>query len=798
MSAICLHTQAQNFNFSGKITNKSGLPLEMVNVALSGSTYGTITNKNGEFNISVPKSDSLVFHFSLLGYAPKYVKVNTYNTNYIEATLEISDFEINEIRIRYEKERHLPVTNLSPKVAGTLPGAISGGIEGLIKTLPGVSSAGELSSQYSVRGGNFDENLVYIHGIEIPKSILIRSGQQEGLSIINPDLTGVVSFSAGGFDASLGDKISSALSIEYKKPHTFAAHAYAGLLGAGASVLTPFSKSGYILSGVRYKQSKYVLGTLETQGEYQPNFLDAQVFIHKNFLQKHSLSAFLYAAQNRYIFIPTNRQTEFGTATTPLKLSTYFDGKESDLYQTTLSALVYNYTPSVGNYFSWNTSFYTSVEKETWDILAQYWLNELNKQLDSPEYGDSLLNIGIGSSLDHARNYLHHSRFQSNVSYRHETSTQKVSVGIHFNAHNFVSELSQWTMLDSTGYSLPYNSNNFSFWYSFSDSPKIAYTKTTAWAIHQAQLISEHGKFIFNSGMRVNYFGLNQKFYFSPRLNIAFQPFGGADILYRVSGGNYLQFPEFKEFQGLNENEYPEITIQNSWQAMAGLDYNFSIWNRPFKATAEIYYKHLSSTIPYLADNVKIYYFPKYIATGYTTGLDVKINGEFVPDAESWLGFSLMRSREKLETTDSQWRNRPNDQLFMVNIFFQDYFPRNDKLRFFVNMTYASGIPISAPNEILLGPVFRTIPYRRVDLGINAHLTFLEKKINLLSNTKQSNVFIWFEVLNMLDILNTASYQWIRIIPNQIANGVENNTMQFAIPNRLTGRLFNVRLQISI
>jgi len=797
LSAISLHIQAQNYRIHGTVIDPMGAPLEYVKIGIPASSYFTSSDVYGRFELVLPDTTQASIYFTLLGYSSVQKKFDANDTSFVRITMYVSDKELNEIRVRYEKDRHLPVVNLSPKIASTLPGAISGGIEGLIKTLPGVSSAGELSSQYSVRGGNYDENLVYIHGIEIPKSILIRSGQQEGLSIINPDLTGLVSFSAGGFDASYGDKISSVLSIEYKKPSEFAGNAYGGLLGAGVSAMSPVGKNNYLLAGLRYKQSKYLLGSLETNGEYQPNFMDAQIFYHHQLSSKSNFDFFTYAARNRYVFIPTNRQTEFGTASQPLKISTYFDGKEDDLYTTTLSALIYTYKPVENSTFSLGTSYYRANESETFDILAQYWLNELNKQLDSPEYGDSLLNIGIGSTLEHARNYLLSSRIQSNLTYEFLSYNSRLQAGLGIVNQQFESQLAQWTLLDSTGYSLPYTTTDFELWHAYNGNITIQNSILTAYTVYTRFLNSQHGKVSLNAGGRFNHFTLNGKTYFSPRFNISYQPAKELDILYRISGGNYLQFPEFKEFTNAGNMNLSDIAIQDSWQIMAGTDINFNIWNRPFKATAELYYKWLKQIIPYQADNIKISYFPQWQANGYTAGIDVKVNGEFVPDAESWLGFSLMRSREHVQGAKDTWRFRPNDQLFLVNIYFQDYFPGMDKMRFFVNMTYGTGVPISAPNEIETGPIFRTIPYRRVDLGINSRIGFLENKLQIIRKSHNQGVYLWFEVLNLLDILNTASYQWVRIVPNQTASGIEYNTMQFAIPNRLTGRLFNLRLQIS-
>lgn len=790
----------------GKITDEEGNPVFLANVAVKGENIGTMTNAGGMYDLTVPAEEDLEVVISCVGFKSQtlVVVLTPGELKNLNIELEKDITEIDEVSVSARQERATSFRSIDVNSIALLPNT-TGSIETIIKTLPGVSSNNELSSQYSVRGGNYDENLIYVNDIEIYRPFLVRSGQQEGLSFINSDLISSIRFSAGGFDARYGDKMSSVLDIRYRRPTEFGGSASLSLLGGslhleGASKDQKFS----VIGGIRYKTTAYLLNSLETEGDYQPQFGDLQALLRYRFSPKLELSVLGNVSLNQYNFAPRRKDTEFGTSSSPLNLVVYYQGNEVDRFDTYLGAATLEYTPKPGLRLKLINSGFTTSERETYDIIGQYLINELDNTIGSDTYGDSILNIGIGAFHNHARNYLDAYVYTLSHIGEYDVSNHKIKWGLSYDYQHIYDKLSEWDLIDSAGFSVPSGSEKLELYDVIKAENEIRNHKFSAFFQDTWGFKGIRNSYFITAGLRSTYLVLNKQFLLSPRASFSIQPDWEKDIMFHLSSGIYYQPPFYKEMRNPQGIVNKELKAQKSVHLVAGGDYIFQAWDRPFKFTSEIYYKHLTNLVPYKVDNVRIRYAGENLARGYATGIDFKINGEFVKDAESWVSLSFMRTREDIKNDVVTYINedgeeisfepgyypRPTDQIMTFGLYFQDYLPNNPEYKVSLNFLYGSRLPYGSINKNRYDDIYRLPPYRRVDIGFSKILKKEETHLgerNPFRNFK--NIWISAEIFNLLGIKNTISYLWIRTVSNQ-----ESVPGVLAAPNYLTNRRFNVKI----
>jgi CarboxypepD_reg-like domain/TonB-dependent Receptor Plug Domain len=648
-NAFLLFSQETTTLF-GKITDGSGNAVFMVNISIEGGSLGTISDKNGRYELHIPTNTDLTIIYSCIGFQTiRYpFKGSAAMRTQVDQVLAVSYKTLEEVQINSNYDRTSNLTRINVKTLDMLPNT-AGGVESLIKTLPGVSSNNELSSQYSVRGGNFDENLVYVNDIEVYRPFLIRSGQQEGLSFINPDLVSSVQFSAGGFDATYGDKMSSVLDVSYKEPSQYGGSATASLLGGslhfeGADKNKKFTH----ISGIRYKTSEYLLGSLDTKGEYRPSFFDFQTYLKYRFNSKFDISFLGNIAQNEYNFIPVSQETTFGTVSTALKLKVYYDGNEVDKYNTNFGAITASFHPTEKLNFKFILAAYNSQEQETYDIQGQYLINQLDNTAGSATFGDSIKNIGVGTFLNHARNYYMMNAWSISQIGSFSVDGHKFKWGAKFQQEYVSIKLSEWNLIDSSGYTIPFSDNTLSLENVIKSNYILKPIRLSGFFQDTKEFKMENGTLYLSAGLRANYFSLNRQTFINPRLSLAWDPNRKSDLLFRFSTGLYYQPPSYRELLDPNGNINTNLLAQRSFHILAGTDYTFHLWDRPFKFTAEAYFKYMNDLDPYKIDDVRVIYLAQNNARGFATGIDFKINGEFVEGTESWASLSLMRSMEEI------------------------------------------------------------------------------------------------------------------------------------------------------
>ncbi len=781
-----LFGQRNNATLKGVIKDSEGMAMDMVNIALKEFPLGTSSNRKGEFILRIPAKRNIIIVFSSLGYASVLDTFFADNEENIfrNITMQKSDTQLDEVIISRQKLGD-GITRIDSKIADIIPNAGSGAIESLLKTLPGVSSNNELSSQYSVRGGNFDENLVYVNDIEVYRPFLIRSGQQEGLSFINSDMVSTIDFSAGGFDAKYGDKMSSVLDIKYRKPSDFRGSASVSLLGASAHFEDVALKGKLAhISGIRYKTNQYLLGSLDEQGDYDPKFLDFQTYITYQISEKFNISFLGNVAQNQYKFVPQTRQTTFGTWDAPLNTTIYFDGQEVDDFQTYTGALSANYHPNVNLNLKFITSTYYATERETYDIQGQYYLNQLERDMSSEEFGDSVLNLGVGSFLNHARNNLKAKVFSFSHRGAYNSENHLIKWGVKVQHEEIEDEINEWIFRDSTGYSIPYSDTEVTLFYTLNSKSSISSNRFTGFVQDVWSVPVSKGDLYITGGVRFNFWDFNNELLISPRATLSYFPEWESKISFRVSMGMYHQSPFFKELKFTDGTIDYDTRAQRSYQVVAGTDLVFTAWNRPFRLTSEAYYKYMNRLIPYQIDNVRIRYLPEQEAIGYSTGIDMKVNGEFVSGVQSWVSLSFMQTKEDIFNDGHGFIPRPTDQLVNFSMFFQDYLPGNPTYRMQLSAFYGSRLPTGPPNAERYQDVFRMPAYRRIDLGFSKVMISSANPVNRNLLRHVNDMVISLEVFNLLNINNTISYFWVSSIYGD----------QFAVPNYLTGRRFNLKL----
>ncbi len=792
----------------GSVRDSIGDPVEFANVAIQGTQQGTMTEPDGSYTLEVPSGRSYTVIISCVGYRTKQfaVRLGAGESRQQDITLQTDIRALREVSVSARQERGSTFQRIDVEDLNYMP-TTTGKVETIIKSQAGVSSNNELSSQYSVRGGNFDENLVYVNDVEIYRPFLVRSAQQEGLSFVNSDLVSSIKFSAGGYDARYGDKMSSALDISYKRPREFAGSASISLLGAsthveGASKTKRFT----YLAGYRYKTTQYLLNTLETSGDYKPQFSDLQTQLTYQLSRKLELSFLGNYSSSKYQFIPQTRNTEFGTKDLPLNLKIYYDGQEMDQFDTYLGALTLNWKPRKGLSLKLIGSAFRTSEEETFDIIGQYWINELDNTIDSETYGDSLLNIGVGTEQVHARNYLEAYVISASHLGAYRSGNRHIQWGLSYQYQEFYDRISEWEIIDSAGYVIPYNGEQLELTKTLKSDNHISYDQISAFVQNTREINTMKADYFITAGIRGLVWNFNQSAMISPRATISTQPNWKRDMMFHLSAGYYYQPPFYKEMRMPNGEINYGIEPQRSIHLLLGGDYIFRLWDRPFKLTGEAYYKWLNNLIPYKIENVRVSYAGENTSEGFARGIDFKLNGEFVQGAESWLTLSFLQTRENVEgdyiqewdgtefvTIEAGEFPRPTDQVFTVGVYFQDYFPNHPGYKVHLNAFYGTGIPLSSPVEDQYYTQLRMRPYRRVDIGFSK---VIKRETDIWGERNPLRFFesIWIsaEIFNLLDINNEASYLWIRTISDQ--EGVPG---MFGIPNYLTGRRFNVKISIS-
>lgn len=777
MAMMCVNVFADDFTLTGRVTDEENNPIELATVSCMEQGRMVMTDLKGEFSISLNSGDSVVVKFSMVGYnARKRVFRRPKGKVNVSVQL-LSAQSLGEVVVTEKRRQTTGTERLDIKDMKSVPTASGNAVEELIQQQAGVSTHSELSSQYNVRGGSFDENSVYINNVEVYRPLLIRSGKQEGLSIINPDMVEAVAFSSGGFEAKYGDKMSSALDITYKRPKRTEVTVSASLLGAGAYVGTATKKFA-MSHGIRYKTNRYLLGSLETKGEYKPNFLDYQTYLSYKPNARWTVDFIGNISENHYNFKPTDRETSFGTMENVKSFRVYFDGQEKDIFRTYFGTL------GISRHFGERTTvsllasaFYTK-EQETYDTQGQYWLDDTQTNV----------NLGVGTYMEHARNYLTADVRSLKLMMKHRMKHHDMEMGLTYKQETVKENSREYEMRDSAGYSMPHRPDRLDLIYSLNSRNRLDAHRLEGY-IQDTYRFASGGEnqtlYTLNYGVRFSNWSFNKETVVSPRASLAVIPAFNQNMTFRLATGLYYQTPFFKELRDtttvngvtvatLNE----KIKSQRSIHFVAAFDYRFKMKERSYKFTAEAYYKILNNLVPYNVNNVKITYYGQNMCDGYAAGIDLKLYGEFVPGTDSWVTFSLMNTKQKM---NGQWIPMPTDQRYAVNLHFTDYFPGTERWKMTLRLAFADGLPFGPPHRGLEYQNFRAPAYKRADIGMSyrAYDNEDRKKRPLLRN-----VWVGIDCLNLFGISNVNSYYWVTDVTNQ----------QYAVPNYLTGRQINGRI----
>ena len=769
----------QSFTLQGKVSDKDGNPIELASVMVVSQGKLAMTNLKGEFHMQLHSADSVKVRFSMIGYKSKERVLRRPQGKQTMLVQLLDDNEMQEVVVEGKTKQHGTTEELDVDKVKQGPSASGNAVEEMVQTQAGVSTHSELSSQYNVRGGTFDENSVYINNIEVYRPFLVRSGQQEGLSIINPDMVQSVGFSTGGFEAKYGDKMSSALDITYKRPKRTEASLTASLLGASA-YLGIASKKFTWTNGVRYKTNRYLLGSLQTKGEYKPSFLDYQTYLSWQPSKRWQIDFIGNISDNHYNFQPEDRETNFGTLQNVKKFRVYFDGQEKDLFRTYFGSLSITRHLSPRTDVSLLASAFSTREQERYDIQGQYWLT----QTETSE------NLGVGTYMQHSRDYLNANVKSLKLMLQHRMGKHKIEGGVTYKVEQVKENSAEYEYRDSAGYNVPHTGRDLRMIYALRAKNELNAKRTEAylqdtWNFQTRDSVPT--LFTFNYGVRFAHWSFNGESIVSPRASLTITPGWNRNLSFRIAGGLYYQAPFYKELRDtsmINGVTYAtlneRIRSQRSIHALASMSYRFEMMGRPFKFTAEAYYKALSRLVPYSVDNVKVTYYGDQQATGHATGLDLKLFGEFVPGTDSWLTLSVMNTRMRLNGKSIPL---PTDQRYALNLYFTDYFPGTTRWRMSLKLAYADGLPFATPHQELENNSFRAPAYKRADIGMSYRLL---DNHDGSRNTIFKNVWIGLDCLNLFGINNVNSYYWVTDIAGQ----------QYAVPNFLTGRQINGRVTV--
>ena len=773
--------QAQEFTLTGRVVDSNDSPIELASVSCLAQGKATMTDLKGHFSITLHSADSVAVKFSMVGYKSKTrILRRPRGRQTLRITLSPMD-ALSEIVVTEKRRQTTATEQIDVKNLKDNPSASGNAVEELIQQQAGVSTHNELSSQYNVRGGSFDENSVYINNVEIYRPLLIRSGQQEGLSIINPDMVESIGFSSGGFEAKYGDKMSSALDITYRRPTRSELSASMSLLG-GTAFAAVGNKRLSMSHAVRYKTNRYLLGSLETKGEYRPNYLDYQTFISYRPDSLWSIDFLGNISENHYNFRPSDRETSFGTMEDVKSFKVYFDGQEKDVFRTFFGSL------SISRLFGakhqtkvslLGSAFY-SKEQERYDIQGQYWLDDTQTSE----------NLGVGTYMEHARNYLTSKVASVKLMVNHKARKHDIEGALTMKFEDIKEKASEYEMRDSSGYSIPHNPSRLDLIYTLRSENHINSNRIEGY-LQDTYRFASHGErqsfFTLNYGVRFNHWSFSKETTVSPRVSIAMVPSFNNDITFRFSTGLYYQAPFFKEIRDTVTTDgvtrailNNKIKSQQSIHFVGAFDYRFKMKDRPYKFSAEAYYKLMHNLIPYNVNNVKITYYGGNQCDGYATGIDLKLYGEFVPGTDSWVTLSLMSTKQKM---NGKWVPMPTDQRYAVNVHFTDYFPGTEKWKMTLRLAIADGLPFGAPHSGLEHQNFRAPAYKRADIGMSYRLYERGSRKSPIKNA-----WLGIDCLNLFGINNVNSYYWVTDVTNQ----------QYAVPNFLTGRQVNVKLSVAM
>lgn len=762
-------------HLKGRVVDEEGEPVPMCMVS-AGAAAATTANMDGQYTLTFGTADSVVVTFRMMGYEEKRrVLKKPQGRLTLNVIMKSKSRDMTEVVVSDSRRQMGSTQQLSTKDLKRMPSTTGNAVEELVATQAGVSTHAELSSQYNVRGGSFDENCVYINGVEVYRPMLISSGQQEGLSVINSDMVERVNFSAGGFEAKYGDRMSSVLDITYARPQRPEASVQASLLGT--NVYAGYGNRKFSFSnGVRYKTNKYLLGSLETKGEYKPRFLDYQAYASWTPNKQWTVDAIGYISQNDYRFQPASRETRFGTLEDVKSFRVYFDGQERDLFRTLFGTLKMSRKAGKAGHVSLSASAFSTQEKETYDIQGQYWLNETNGEEQ----------LGVGTYMEHARNFLHSRSATVKATYDYQRAKHNVQAGLGWRHERISEDSREWEYRDSSGYSVPHTGDALRVIYNLKSDNVISSGHAELFAQDTYRTENKAGILSVNYGARLSHWTWNGEWLFSPRVSMGYVPAGNDAFTFRLATGLYYQRPFYKELrdtvthQGNTTVQLNKgIKSQRSFQVLAAMEYKFKLANRPFKFTTELYYKAQSRLNPYNVDNVKIVYYGSNCASGYVVGADFKLYGEFVPGTDSWISFGLMKAQMRLNGKSIP---QPTDQRYNINFFFSDYFPGTTRWKMNLKACFANGLPFGPPHTGLERNVFRAPAYKRVDIGMNYRL--LDNEDRHMRHDVVRNIWLGLDCFNIFGLNNVSGYYWVTDVSNH----------QYAVPNYLTGRMVNARV----
>lgn len=806
LSVASVFAQGQKVRIYGYVIDENNRGIEDAGVRFEGMNNGTSTNRNGYYDLYVNITDSVKIVYSHLGYETiRHTIIPGKQVVQITVALQALSRELKTVDVTVNRRSTSNMQTLEAEKYKLMPNA-SGSFESLLISFAGVTSNNELSSQYNVRGGNFDENIVYVNGTEIYRPLLIRAGQQEGLSFINPDMVGNVAFSSGGFNAEFGDKMSSVLDVKYKKPISFEASGAISLLGASAYLGTAGNRFTQ-MHGIRYKTSKYLLGTLDTKGSYKPDFIDYQTYLTYQISPRVEINFLGNFSRNNYTFIPDSQSTAFGTFNMAEKLNVYYEGQEKDLFQTAFGALSLLFRPKENLKLSITTSTFSTNENETYDITGNYVLGELKMgDTGETEEGEKL---GVGTYHEHARNRL--KATVANISHSGEyiRSGHTLKWGVNLQREIITDKINEWEWRDSAGYSMPYTDDKVvDLFYNMKSTQKLDSRRTSAYIQDTYRWDTEHALYALTGGLRASHWSYNREFLLSPRASVSILPHWDKDFNFRLATGLYYQSPFYKELRDTVSDALGNVTVhlnpnlkaQRSLHLVLGGDHYFRWLGRPFKFTTEAYLKLADRVTTYSVDNVRIRYSGQNDAKAYTAGVDFKLFGELVPGTDSWINFSLMRSREDVLNdfyTDNEgnkvypgWISRPNEARYSLSMLLSDYLPNNPKYKLYLKTIFSDGLPVGPPRSPrYMADRFRLRDYKRVDIG--ASRVIVNGSDRIMNKRWMKNIAsIWLnlEVFNLFDFKNENSIYWVSDIYGY----------QHGSPNYLTGRQFNLKLMVDI
>lgn len=777
---VTVTASAQTFTLHGRVTDENNEPIEFASVSCLKQGKMTMTSIKGEYSMQLHSADFVVIKFSMIGYKAKTrILRRPRGKQTLQIVLHSDENQLGEVTVTGKKIETGQMEDISKDHLKSLPSASGNAVEELIQSQAGVSTHSELSSQYNVRGGSFDENSVYIDNVEIYRPFLVRSGQQEGISVINPDMVEKISFSTGGYEARYGDKMSSALNIKYRKPKKFEATASASMLGASAFIGVSNKKVSWS-NGFRYKTTKHLLGSMDTKGEYSPTFIDYQTYLTYTPNKRWEIKLLGNISDNHYNFMPEDRETKFGTMENVKAFQVYFDGQEKDVFRTFFGAVGITRNFGEKTSLSLIASAFNTREQEKYDIQGQYWLT----QTETSE------NLGVGTYFQHARNYLKAHVESAKLLFKTKYKKHDIEGAFTFKKEKITENSVEYEMRDSSNYSIPHTGKDLYMIYSMRAKNVLDANRIEAYVQDAFRFTSNNEKTLYtlNYGVRLSHWSYTKETIVSPRVSLGIIPAFNENITMRFATGLYYQAPFFKELRDTttqNGITYASLNSkaksQRSIHFIAGFDYRFRMNNRSFKFTAEAYYKALGNLVPYSVNNVKVVYYGSNESSGHAAGIDLKLYGEFVPGTDSWLSLSLMNTSMKLNGKSIPL---PTDQRYAINMFFTDYFPGTDRWKMSLKLALADGLPFSAPHQELESNVFRAPAYKRADIGLSYRLLNNEGKQR--KHIQLRNVWLGAECLNLFGINNVNSYYWI----TDVTGG------QYAVPNYLTGRQINFRVTV--